>query len=80
VDGEPLTDNVVFVSDQRVLALKRTAVLLARSRSVAYQDDSFSCFSSFLFRHSGSLVIRTHHEYGGIDSMVCPNETTSGPI
>jgi len=33
-----------------------------------------------LFRHSGSLVIRTHHEYGGIDSMVCPNETTSGPI
>ena len=40
----------------------------------------FSCFSSFLFRHSGNLVIRTHHEYGRIDSMVCPNETTSGPI
>jgi|GEM_PF-5860165 len=27
VEGGPMTDNVVFVSDQRVFVLKRTAVL-----------------------------------------------------
>ena len=27
LDGGPLTDNVVFISDQRVFALKRTAIL-----------------------------------------------------
>ena len=32
-DGGPLTENVVFISIQRVLVLKRTADLRARSRA-----------------------------------------------
>jgi len=35
-----LTDNVVFVSDQRVLVLKRIAALRARSRADPSRDDS----------------------------------------
>ena len=42
VDGGPLTDNVVFNSNQRVLVLKRTAVLWARSRTGALRDDKVS--------------------------------------
>ena len=34
-----MTDNVVFVSVQRVLVLKRTAALRSRSRAKASRDD-----------------------------------------
>ena len=51
VDGGPLTDNVVFVSVQRVLVLKRTAALRARSRASSSQDDSPS-------RHPEVLLFR----------------------
>ncbi|PNE20289.1 hypothetical protein V511_09450 [Mesotoga sp. Brook.08.YT.4.2.5.1] len=53
MDGGPLTDNVVFVSVQRVLALKRSAELLAYNGSSGRDPVQrhhgmtvFSCFRS----------------------------------
>ncbi len=64
-DGGPLTDNVVFSSDQRILAsvqrvsvLKRTAVVWVRSRIGALRDDRVSGFWGRLYGMSVLLPSR----------------------
>jgi len=46
-NGEPLRDNLIFISAQRILVLKHTAVLCAGSRTGELRDDSFAPFGSF---------------------------------